>query len=164
MELESKRLHIKPVSYKYTDSIMQLLNHPKVHEYNDYGKHVTRIEMRALIQWDLEQSYKKQGARFVLIHKYSENLIGTIGMYGYCKASNQVFVGFELDPAYWGQGLMHEAMSHILRSAKYLLQVPNGDVLKVIANVQVNNHKSIKLLLRLNFIQHSNNQYIRILR
>lgn len=76
----------------------------------------------------------------------SDNVIGTVALWKFDAYENSAELGYELLPAFQGQGIMREALTAILDHAFNVIS------LSVIeASTHKNNVKSIKLLNKLRF-------------
>lgn len=78
----------------------------------------------------------------------TKRLIGTIGFNYWSKQNRRVEVNYDLDPAYWGRGIMTDAVKAATDFALNKLEV-----VRIQATVQTENARSIKLLEKLNFIK-----------
>lgn len=89
---------------------------------------------------------KDEGARWGIVAKAQNRLVGTCGLYNWNKTSHSAEIGYDLEPAYWGQGIMTEALQAIL---KYGFQEMKLN--RVQALVDAENLHSLKLLEELGF-------------
>ncbi|CAH9058312.1 hypothetical protein PSECIP111951_01859 [Pseudoalteromonas holothuriae] len=158
MRFYTPRLLLKPITYRDMNSLHLILNDPLVAKFNDYGYKISKSEVRALIQWDLEQSYLGLGQR-LSINSHNGTMKGSIGLYDFDCKLGDVFIGFELGSAYWHQGFMREAINCILNNIVQLIDVKSS--VRLVAQVQPQNARSIKLLDQLGFIKHLDNKYVK---
>jgi len=86
------------------------------------------------------------GMRWGLTLRGSDDLIGSVGFYKWVKKTHQVETGYDLDPDYWGQGLMTEAMTAIVQYAFDVMKVNRIEAL-----VSPRNKGSQRLVRRLGF-------------
>ncbi|KAF7771491.1 ribosomal-protein-alanine N-acetyltransferase [Pseudoalteromonas citrea] len=150
MDLESTRLLLRPISYRDTDVLMTVLNDPLVAQYNDYGMCLSRDEIKALIQWDLEQMYRGVGMRYAMLLKPCNTFVGTLGIYDHDTLNNTCHIGFELSSMYWGRGLMYEALDCLVQNMRYGNTLFHGNLV-ISAKVARNNTRCAQLLKRLQF-------------
>jgi ribosomal-protein-alanine N-acetyltransferase len=87
-----------------------------------------------------------RGIRWGIVMKGKSDLIGTCGLYDWNKASRRAEIGYDLNPACWGQGIMTEALRAILA---YGFQQMNLN--RVQAIIDSENPRSIRLVERLGF-------------
>ncbi|MDK1286502.1 GNAT family N-acetyltransferase [Pseudoalteromonas umbrosa] len=149
MELRTKRLILRPVSYRDCNALLKILNDPKVSHYNDYGTDLSLQDIKAMIQGDLELFYQGVGARFALLKEGV--VIGSIGFFDYQDSTSEISIGYELAPEYWGNGYMREAASCLVDSLANVL--PKALIEQINAKVDKENKRSIKLLKHLGFEQ-----------
>ncbi|ESP93788.1 MULTISPECIES: GNAT family N-acetyltransferase [Pseudoalteromonas] len=154
MELLTQRLTLRVVSYRDSNVLMQILNHPKVSQHNDYGKSLTLQDIKAMIQSDLELFYQGIGVRFILLKEGS--VIGSIGLFDYQQSCSEISMGYELSPEHWNQGYMREAATCLIDSLHHIL--PKALILQVNAKVAPKNIRSINLLKYLGF-EHKHDKY-----
>ncbi|MBD1582648.1 GNAT family N-acetyltransferase [Pseudoalteromonas sp. S16_S37] len=159
MQLFTPRLLLKPITYRDMVKLHALLNDPLISKYNDYGESVSQSEIRELIQWDLEQSYLGLGVR-LSINCQTSGMIGCIGLYEYNLEMGEVYLGFELSPLHWGQGIMREAVECVTTNIAKLINI-NSDI-KLLARVEEDNLRSIKLLQQQGFIKLENSEYSKL--
>ncbi|NOU49078.1 GNAT family N-acetyltransferase [Pseudoalteromonas sp. JBTF-M23] len=150
---------LKPITYRDMTTLHTLLNDPLISKFNDYGESISSSEIKALIQWDLEQSYLGLGVR-LSINCETSGMIGCIGLYEYNRELSEVYLGFELSPLHWGQGIMREAIECVITNIGQLINI-NRDI-KLLARVQVKNLRSVKLLERQGFIKLENSEYSKL--
>ncbi|BBN81569.1 hypothetical protein PA25_15540 [Pseudoalteromonas sp. A25] len=159
MQLLTSRLLLKPITYRDSAKLHALLNDPLISRYNDYGCSVSQLDVRALIQWDLEQSYLGLGNRLTINCKIN-GMIGCVGLYEYNRALREVYIGFELSPSQWGMGLMAEAIECVISNISQLIDVKGN--INLLARVQADNLRSVKLLERQGFIKLESNDYSKL--
>jgi ribosomal-protein-alanine N-acetyltransferase len=87
-----------------------------------------------------------KGARWGIVTKAQGILVGTCGLYNWKKTSRSAEIGYDLEPAYWGRGIMTEALRTIV---KYGFQEMNLN--RVQGLVDAENQRSLNLLERLGF-------------
>lgn len=86
------------------------------------------------------------GIRWGIVRKGSSGLIGTCGYYDWSKTSRRAEIGYDLDPAYWGQGIMTEALMAVI---EYGFQEMGLNRIQAI--IDSKNKRSINLVQRLDF-------------
>ncbi len=87
-----------------------------------------------------------RGIRWGIARKGTTALIGTCGIYDWNKTVQRAEIGYDLDPAYWGQGLMTEALEAVLEYGFEQMQLN-----RIQAIIDSENSRSIKLVQRLGF-------------
>ena len=100
------------------------------------------------INW-YEKIFKEQiGLRWVIEEAKTKKVIGTCGYLNYEKEHNRIEIGYDLNPEYWGKGIMQEALSSIIHFA-----FTSMGINKIEAKIEPENTSSIRLLEKLNFCQ-----------
>jgi len=146
--LTSTRLLIKPITYKDSTNLFNLLNQYEVCLYNNFSALENKAQAQDLIQQDLENSYNNIGIRYS-INTHLREFIGSCGVHEYEKIQKVATIGYELDPKHWRHGYMSESlicMFDYLFSDKCPFEVN-----KLQANVLNLNIPSIKLLEKIGF-------------
>ncbi len=143
MELESKRLNFKEVTWDDLENIHMLYSLPETDEYNTLGiskdREHTKEIMRPMIEVQKEELRKSYNWK--ILKKDSDEFIG---MAGINLSANRFKLGeiyYELLPAEWGKGYATEI-------AKTLIKVgfDNFHLHKVEAGVATENIRSIRVL------------------
>jgi len=73
-------------------------------------------------------------------------LIGTCGYYDWNKTAQRAEIGYDLDPAYWGQGIMNEALRVVLKHGFEEMRLN-----RIQAIIDSRNVRSLRLVQRLGF-------------
>ena len=89
---------------------------------------------------------ENRGIRWGIVVKGSKDLIATCGYYDWNKTARRAEIGYDLDPAYWGQGLMTEALHAALKFGFEEMELN-----RIQAITDSKNTRSIKLVHRLGF-------------
>ncbi|CAM3893498.1 GNAT family N-acetyltransferase [Pseudoalteromonas maricaloris] len=155
MEFETPRLVIRPIRHKDNPQLLALLNLPQVKAYNDYGDNLTEVDLKCMIQMDIERQYEGRGGRFCLVCKSTKAVIGCIGFYHEDGDIEGLHIGYELLPDYWGKGVMFEALRCLFANKSQIEFKLNV----ILAHVSADNHRSLNLLKRLGFCAVGNNLY-----
>lgn len=109
MEIITERLTLRPIKYKDVANLHKILSQQSTRRFNDYEQGITNTELRAWIQWDIEQYIQKKGIRLAIIND-DKQFIGTIGIQ-FTSKFDAFMVSFELDENYRGYRYMQEALS-----------------------------------------------------
>lgn len=143
MELDSKRLKLKEVTWDDLENMHLLYSFPEVDEYNTLGIpesiEKTKEMIRSMIEAQQEENRKSYSWK--IVKRDSDEFIG---MAGITLSSNRFRLGeiyYELLPSQWGQGYATEV-------AKMLIQSGFDDfhLHKVEAGVATKNIRSIRVL------------------
>jgi ribosomal-protein-alanine N-acetyltransferase len=94
-----------------------------------------------------DKIFKEQtGLRWVIEEIKTNKVIGTCGYLNYEKEHSRIEIGYDLNPKYWGKGVMQEALSNIIHFAFTSMEIN-----KIEAKIEPENKSSIRLLEKLNF-------------
>lgn len=128
------------------DSVNEFINRPKSTDISDAEKFIEKIEKGIA---DNEWIY------WAITLKENDTLIGTVCLWNISVENNTGEIGYELHPHFQGKGIMQEAISKIIEYGFDKMK------LKLITAVlHPGNNKSIRVLLKNNFVQDRNNEYV----
>jgi len=88
----------------------------------------------------------KRSIYWAIALKETNEMIGTAGFNGITFPHSRSEISYDLDPAYWGKGVMLRSIKAILKFSDYSL-----GIVRVQATVITSNERSIKLLERCGF-------------
>ena len=143
MEIITKRLLLREITWNDLESIHQLHSVPEVDEYNTLGIPGDMEETRELIRPDIEAKQKDPQERYTwrIILQSSAEFIGLAGM----TLSNDKYslgeIYYKLLPAYWGKGYATEVAKNLI-----LAGFDTFKLHKVEAGVATENERSIRVL------------------
>jgi len=89
---------------------------------------------------------ENRGIRWGIVRKGDNELIGTCGYYDWNKTAHRAEIGYDLEPSYWGQGIMTEALLAMLEYGFGRMGLN-----RVQAIIDSKNARSMKLVRRLGF-------------
>jgi ribosomal-protein-alanine N-acetyltransferase len=114
-ELETERLVLRAMRVKDTDDMYEYAQNAEVTQYLLWRPHQTRDYTRRYLEY-LAGRYRI-GAHYewAMIHKASGRMIGTCGFASIDCPNNRAELGYVLNPAFRGQGLVVEAAARVLR-------------------------------------------------
>ena len=98
------------------------------------------------MQWYINVYKKKQGVSWAIAEKSTNNIIGTISFEKWSEYHRRCEIAYDLNPDYWGQGIMYIALNKCVEVAFNKL-----GVVRIEAYTTVCNERSINLLLKSNF-------------
>lgn len=165
--IETKRFRLKKLVDEYKESLINLFSDDDVMKYS--GTEVLDAEKQAEFYLKkIKSMYKeRQGIRWAIINKESNEFIGDIGLYNIDFYSNNTEVGYSILKKFWRQGVVTECIKEI---EKFAFEKLNMN--RIIAMIDKNNIPSIKLveklgfyrdgILREHYYNKSKNEYISI--
>jgi ribosomal-protein-alanine N-acetyltransferase len=146
--VETERLLLQSLTTEYTDFIFRHFSNPAVTRYLLDEPPVTDYaQAQEIVRFYLEPAGKTYN-RWIIVHKSKHQPIGTCGYHKWDKRYFRAEIGYDLDPDFWGQGYMTEALSAAISTGFEKMRLNRIDAL-----VYVENKPSILLLQRLGFTQ-----------
>ncbi|MFK7968390.1 MAG: GNAT family N-acetyltransferase [Rickettsiaceae bacterium] len=90
----------------------------------------------------------KRSIYWAIALKEDDRMIGTAGFNMISFPNSRAEISYDLDPDYWGKGVMLRSIKAILKFADYVL-----GIVRIQATVITTNDRSIKVLERCGFVQ-----------
>ncbi|NUM47777.1 MAG: GNAT family N-acetyltransferase [Anaerolineales bacterium] len=145
--LETPRLLLRPLTLADTDFIFAHFSDPLVTQHLlDEPPLTDRAGAEEIIHFYLDPNGMSRYNRWGIHHKADDRLIGTCGYHQWSHQNQRAEIGYDLSPAYWGQGMMSEALRRVL--AYGFVQMGLN---RIQAVVYVENDRSATLLARMGF-------------
>ena len=145
--LKTERLVLREVTLRDAPWYFGHFNTWEIVDGQEYpGPKDLEAAKRELRLYFTDNFRKGTGIRWGITLKGGNDLIGSAGLYKYVEKTSQVETGYDLDPKYWGQGIMTEAMTAIVRYAFDVMKVNRIEAL-----VSPRNKGSQGLVRRLGF-------------
>lgn len=145
-ELETERLLLKNISYEDREFIFNQFSNESINRYLFDAEPLKSLEEADEIIYFYLQPEPRLQHRWILVLKSNGAKIGTCGFHCWDETSKCVDIGYDLQEAYWGQGLMSEAIRAMIDFAKSKMKVS-----QIHAHIYVDNVKSINLAERFGF-------------
>lgn len=148
MKLETERLIIRPMSYEDRNEIYEYRSDSIANKYQGWiPKTLSDVDLF------IDKLAKKINVpntwfQVVIVEKYSNLVIGDIGIHFFDEENKQVEVGYTLDKKYQKRGYATEALSILI---SYLFKDLSKH--RIIASIDPNNFASIQLVERLGFLK-----------
>lgn len=148
--LTSERLLLREFSLADIPAVFDIFSRPEVVKWveGDLFENLSQAETRVKGRIDL--FHKQKGCRWALALRESPmDSIGSCGYFHVRKGTHTWEIGYDLHPAYWGQGLMSEALQTMIQ---YCLGAQNPlPIHRLEALVAPGNTASIHLLEKFGF-------------
>jgi RimJ/RimL family protein N-acetyltransferase len=143
MEIESKRLLLKEITWDDLEAIHHIHSFPEVDEFNTLGIPKDLDETREVIRKGIEDKDDPQrGAiHWKIILKETNAIIGLAGMFLSRDKFRLGEIYYKLIPGHWGKGYATEVSKALIKSGFKVL-----DLHKVEAEVASGNIRSIRVL------------------
>jgi ribosomal-protein-alanine N-acetyltransferase len=146
-ELETQRLALREVTLADAGWYLEHFSRPEIVRGQGYPAPADlAAATEELRTYFVELFEERSGFRWGITQREQPGLIGSIGLYKWVDA--QAEVGYDLDPAWWGQGVMSEALAAVLDFAFGATELQ-----RVEAFVLVTNERSARVLERAGFVR-----------
>jgi ribosomal-protein-alanine N-acetyltransferase len=143
--LETTRLILRETVLTDAEAMFAIFADGEVTRYHDLTTFQSLDEAVGVIERRAKRFADGRGIRWAITRKEDNILIGSCG-FGAWVEGHQAEVGYELGRAWWGQGIMTEALQAILSRGFREMRFH-----RVIADVMVANAASMRVLGRLGF-------------
>jgi ribosomal-protein-alanine N-acetyltransferase len=148
--LTSERLLLREFSLADSPAVFDIFSRPEVVKWieGDLFENISQAETRVKGRMDL--FHKQKGCRWALALRESpRDSIGSCGYFHVRKGTHTWEIGYDLHPAFWGQGLMSEALQVMIQ---FSLSAQNPlPIHRLEALVTPENTASIRLLEKFGF-------------
>lgn len=116
MQIVTERLLMRDFTADDWPAVLGYQRHPLYLRYNPWTER-TPAEAQTFVGWFLAQQQENPRTKFqlALVLASSGQLIGNCGIRRSAPGSHEADIGYELDPAYWGQGYASEAARAIVQ-------------------------------------------------
>lgn len=142
-KLQTERLYLRELTLDDSAALFSLFSNPEITRYMDIDPLESESESVDIISFHLEDS----GCRWGLFDQENGQLIGTAGYHRWRRGEiNTAEIGYDLAPAYWGKGVMQEALAPILKFG-----FDQMGLVIIEAEVERENSRSIGLLRKIGF-------------
>ena len=143
---KTERFIIRKAVENDCHDIFELYSDERVVKYMPFTTFTSIEDAINELNW-YDKIFKEQtGLRWVIEEVESKKVIGTCGFLNYERAHNRIEIGYDLNPNYWGKGVMKEALNCIIHFAFETMNIN-----KIEAKVEPENKSSIKLLEKMTF-------------
>jgi len=146
--LKTRRLVLRQVTMKDAPWYFEHFNTREIVEGQDHGGPPDLNDARAELKLYFVDVFRlKRGIRWGITVKGDDKLVGSAGFYKWVQPERyQAEMGYDLNPAYWGEGIMTEALSAIIQYGFDHMGLHRIEVL-----ISHHNRRSQKLIRELGF-------------
>lgn len=146
--LRTRRLVLRQVTMKDAPWYFEHFNTKEIVEGQDHGGPRDLNEARAELKlYFLDNFRRRSGVRWGITLKGDDKLIGSAGFYKWIQPERyQAEMGYDLNPAFWGMGIMAEALGAIIQYGFDQMGLHRIEVL-----ISHHNKRSQTLIRRLGF-------------
>jgi ribosomal-protein-alanine N-acetyltransferase len=146
--LITDRLILRELQASDAEQIFKIRTDPRVNEFLDRGPTKSVDESLKFINNILKAQNNQDSMMWVITLKNEPKLIGTVLYWHIVKEQDKAELGYEMLPEYWGQGIMREAMTEMIRFGFETMQLKT-----IVAETRVDNLRSINALEKCGFKQ-----------
>ena len=108
--LTTDRLRLRAARAADAVPFRALLSIPAVTRFTYWPDALTKAQAERSVRWMAGLHARGKGCAWIIEDRASQALIGAIHFNRFHKKWKSAEVGYELDPAFWGRGLMTEAL------------------------------------------------------
>jgi len=144
--LTTRNLILRPIDEKDIAALYALFSSEQVMEFMDVERFTNVSEAAQMVSFFRDKLQSGEGMRWGISLSARNELIGTCGFHHINKAHYKAEVGYDLLPAWWGKGVMTQAISRILQYGFEELHFN-----RIEAVVDPTNNRSFQLLERIGF-------------
>lgn len=149
--LTTQRLLLRQIQPQDAEALFATLSDEETMRFYGHEPHHSLDETNLLIQ-QIQARYKQRvGIRWGITLKGEDRVIGSCSFHHFGPGFSRVETGYELNRAFWGQGIMSEAMSAVLTYG--FTELP---LHRIEAIIDIMNERSKNLLLKLGFTYEGN--------
>lgn len=145
-QLESSRLLFQDLTEAAPGEILEMRSDPQIFEFLDRQPAQTNEDVAKFIEIVKNAFRDQSGISWVLIQKTDLKIAGYLGLWRIDKEHNRGEIGYALKPAYWGKGLMKEAIDTVVQFGFKQMELHS-----IMADVNPLNTKSLRVLEKCNF-------------
>lgn len=146
--LTTERLILRRFTYDDAAGLFAMRSNETVMQYIHRPINKSIDDALALINVIEDLLSKNDGITWCICLKNSNKYIGSIGFWRIEKDNHRAEIGYLLNPAYQGQGIMQEALTVAIEYGFNVIKLHS-----IAAYVSPGNFASIKLLLKNKFVQ-----------
>ena len=146
--LETERLILRAPQPDDATSVFRIMSNPLVTRYFGKAPMTQTEEADEKIEGWAGEFREQRGIRWAITQRASGAYLGSCGFWRLIKAHFRAEIGYELDPAAWGQGIMPEAAASMLEFGFTVLGFHTIE-----AQIHPENIGSQRVLEKLGFVQ-----------
>ena len=146
-QLETNRLILREMTFNDVEFYFRHFNNEKIIEGCCFPGPDSLEAAREELELYCIMPFKEgKGIRWAIVKKDTGALIGTCGFYDWNKTARRAEIGYDLDPAYWGRGIMTEALNAVLKHGFEKMRLN-----RIQAIIDSKNTRSMKLIQTMGF-------------
>ena len=146
--LTTERLILRQTVMSDAPEVFFLRSDPEMTKYSGRAPITSMDEATAFIQKITDALDQNEGIAWAICLKDDPKMIGSLGIWRLIKEHYRAELGYTLNTAYQGKGLMHEAMTAIIDYGFRVMKLHSLE-----ANITPLNKASQRVLERCNFVR-----------
>ncbi|MDO3627895.1 GNAT family N-acetyltransferase [Mucilaginibacter sp. BT774] len=146
--LITDRLILRELQAGDAEQIFRIRTDSRVNAFLDRGPTKSVNDSLKFINNILKAQNNKDSIMWVITLKNDPKLIGTVLYWHIVKEQDKAELGYEMLPEYFGQGIMREALTEVIRFGFETMELKN-----IVAEARVDNLRSINALQKCGFQQ-----------
>jgi ribosomal-protein-alanine N-acetyltransferase len=147
-ELKTEQLHFRQLTFEDANEIFRLRSDERVNRFLTRNQYKTLEDAGAFINKINRGINNNEAIYWVITFKNDNKLIGTICLWNIQPENYRAEIGYELNPDFWGKGIMKEAIPKII---EYGFETMNLHSIE--ADLDPGNVQSVMLLEKNGFIK-----------
>jgi [ribosomal protein S5]-alanine N-acetyltransferase len=144
--LQSGRIRLRPLQLSDAEAMHGIYSDPETMKYWSSEPVSQLADSQALVQQDLEAAARRDMVSWAVTLRDDDRAIGKCVLMHHSLANRRAEIGYVLNRAYWGKGLMTEALRALISHAFGALELHRLE-----ADTDPANAGSLRLLERLGF-------------
>jgi ribosomal-protein-alanine N-acetyltransferase len=149
--LTTERLHLRQILLTDAEAFFATFSDEEAMKFYGHEPHRSLKDSQELIERTQALYTQRESIRWGITLHGEDRVIGSCNFHRFDEGYHRAETGYELNRAFWGQGLMFEAMSAILTYGFTELGLH-----RVEAVIDILNERSKNLLLKLGFTYEGN--------
>ncbi len=146
--IKTNRLTLRQIKMEDMDAHFAIFSNPEVMAGHGMSPYTDRSQSEEMLSWYGRAFLQRKAMRWAIIHQETGQFIGSCGYFHITPEHFRAEIGYELDPAFWRQGLGTETVVAILEFAFATVNFH-----RIEAIVDPNNAASAALLRKIGFTE-----------
>lgn len=154
-ELYTSRLHLRALTERDRNDLLAIYGDAEVMRYTSDPPFRELAYVDQMLASVAKLFTERQSVEWGVTLRDTHRVIGTCGLHSFDAETESAEIGCILNRVYWGQGLMREELEAVI-----MFGFERLDLHTICADIDVPNHRSIRLFQRLHFQQEQPNSTI----
>jgi ribosomal-protein-alanine N-acetyltransferase len=113
--LLTARLRLRSPTPDDCDTFHAILSYPNVTQFSNWPDAPSKAQVERSMKWMRDAFPKGRGCAWIIEDQTSRRVLGAVRFNSFDTRSKCGEIGYELDPSFWGKGLMSEAVNAVAR-------------------------------------------------